>query len=153
MMNARLAEHVPMTCQEIMKTSVKRVSPNDTIFTAARIMRERDIGFLPVCDSHDRVVGVLTDRDIVVRVCAAGCDHATTTVGDVMSKDVVSCKPTQTLSRVETLMRTHQRMRVVVTDGKHKLLGVISLSDISQYEEPERAAATLAAIATRKYAR
>jgi CBS domain-containing protein len=140
-----------MRCEELMKRHVERVSPSDSLRTAAQKMREHNIGFLPVCDSAGRVLGVLTDRDIVVRACAVGRDIERTPVEVVMSPDVISCRPTQTVRHAEELMMTTRRSRIVVTDPGGTLLGVISLSDIAQYETPSRTADTLQGITSRKY--
>lgn len=79
-----------MLVKDIMTHNVKVVSPGDTLEQAARKMEELNVGPLPVCEGN-RVVGVLTDRDITVRATAAGCDPKTTLVSDTMSHDIVFC--------------------------------------------------------------
>jgi CBS domain-containing protein len=134
-----------------MKRHVEHIRPGDSLRVAAQKMREENIGFLPVCDASERVVGVLTDRDIVVRACAIGRSVDDTLVETVMSLEIISCRPTQNIHHVEELMRSSRVARVVVTDPHGILLGIISLSDIAQYETAGRTADTLQGITSRKY--
>lgn len=140
-----------MRCEQVMKRHVHRASPTDTLRAVAQKMREHDIGFVPVCDAEDRVLGVVTDRDIVLRACADDQPLSETRVDAVMSPDVVTCRPAQGIRHAEQLMRDNHKSRIVVTDADGKLAGVISLSDLAQYETPAHTAETLAGIASRKY--
>ncbi len=140
-----------MRCEEVMKQRVRFVREHDTAQAAARRMREADIGFLPVCDSQGKVTGAVSDRDLAVRVCAENLPSGSTQVGKVMTREVVSCLPTDTLSHAEMLMREHHKSRVMVIDEEGGLRGVLSLSDIVQYEKPSRAAKALLGVTSRKY--
>lgn len=120
-----------MKLREIMKSDASCVSPQDTIQDAARQMKEENIGFLPVCDESEKVLGTLTDRDIAVRVVAEG-KPLDTRVQDVMSTDVISARPDDELMKAENLMSNQQKSRLVVTDESGKLEGVISLSDLTK---------------------
>ena len=113
-------------------------------------MSVANIGFLPVCDGDRRVVGTLTDRDIVVRGVALGCECGRPTVGEVMSRNVVACRPEDELAVVEQFMAYYQVSRLVITDERDVLVGVISLSDIAEREPAKRAARTLRAVAARE---
>jgi CBS domain-containing protein len=104
-----------------------------------------------VCDARGRVVGVVTDRDLAVRVCAQGGMAEETLVGSVMTPDVVACRPGHPVGHAERLMSRHHVSRVFVTRRDGVLVGVLSLSDVAQFERPARVARTLAAIAERKY--
>lgn len=119
-----------MRCAEIMNRNVKTVKATDDVFFAARLMREHRLGFLPVCDAAGHVVGVLTDRDLAMSVCAGDRQPISTEVGDVMSRPVVSCRPSQERSFAERQMRAHGVTRLVVVDDKRRVLGVLSLSDL-----------------------
>jgi len=134
-----------------MRRHVERLRPSDTLVAAAQKMREHDVGFLPVCDDDGRVVGVLTDRDLVVRACANGAKLDEVRVDAIMSTDLVSCRPSHGVGHVEALMVKFRKLRVLVTDEFGRLLGVISLSDVAQYEAPARTASTLYGITARKY--
>lgn len=135
-----------------MKRDVRSVREDADVATAARVMRDADVGFVPVCGVDGRVVGVITDRDIVVRVCASDLPAARTKVVDVMTRAALSCAPTHTLAHVESLMREHRVTRVLVIDDAGAPAGVISLSDIAQYEPPSRVGHIVRGVTERKYA-
>jgi CBS domain-containing protein len=141
-----------MLCQEIMHRRVCSVRETDSVALVARTMREEDVGFVPVLDSDDVVVGVLTDRDIVVRACVGPVDPRTVLVGTVMSREVVTCRPTESVENAERKMRERRVTRLAIVDGEGALVGVLSLSDIAQYDAPGRVGRTFQAIAERKYA-
>jgi CBS domain-containing protein len=120
-----------MKLSELMKSDASCVSPGDTIQDAARQMKDENIGFLPVCDDSEKVLGTITDRDIAVRVVADGKPWSTK-VQDVMSRDVISARPDDDLMKAENLMSNQQKSRLVVTDDAGILQGVISLSDLTK---------------------
>src|SRR5207302_9806279 len=91
-----------MECREIMKEDVECIGPEDPVHDAARAMRDQGIGFLPVCDPGGRVLGTVTDRDLAVRVVAEDCDPSTP-VGDVMTREVVACKPQDSVQDAQAL--------------------------------------------------
>jgi CBS domain-containing protein len=124
-----------------MKTFVECVSPQDSVETAAQVMRARNIGFLPVCDERtDRVVGTVTDRDIAIRVVA---EHkpASTRVAAIMTPDAVTT--------AEELMAENLVSRIMCIDKDGGLVGVISLSDLAQMDG-ENAAKTLEQVSARE---
>jgi len=123
-----------MRCEEIMKTDVECVSPEDTAQDAAQCMRDENIGFLPVCDPSKRVLGTITDRDLAVRVLA-DARAPTTAVDEIYSHEVISCRPQDDVREAEELMAENHKSRIVCLDDDGKLAGVISLSDIVQTEE------------------
>jgi CBS domain-containing protein len=137
-------------CADFMKTNVQTVSETDSLRRAAEIMSTANVGFLPVCDGEGRVVGTITDRDIVVRAVAVDSGADSRTVGDVMSHNVVSCRPDDELVVVEQFMQYYQVSRLVITDDHDVLVGVISLSDVAEREPANRAARTLRAISARE---
>ena len=113
-----------------MTHNVDVVSPGDTLEQAARKMEDLNVGPLPVCEG-DRVVGMLTDRDITVRATAAGCDPKTTLVCDAMSQDVVSCYEDQDVREAARLMKEKQLRRLLVMNRAHDLVGIVSLGDLA----------------------
>jgi CBS domain-containing protein/uncharacterized protein YunC (DUF1805 family) len=137
-------------CADIMKTVPQSVREDDPLRLAAEIMSAANIGFLPVCDDGGRVVGTVTDRDIVVRGIALGFDPSLRRVGDVMSRNVIACRPEDELALAEQFMANYQISRLVVTDEDDVLQGVISLSDIAEHEPARRAARTLRSVAARE---
>src|SRR5262245_15465959 len=122
-----------MRCEQIMKREVESVGPRDTVQTAARKMRNENVGFLPVCEPSNRVLGTLTDRDLALRVIADGLP-ATTEVADVMTPEIIACRPKDDIRKAQELMAEHQKSRMLCLDEAGHLVGVISLSDIAQRE-------------------
>ena len=139
-----------MRCADLMKTEVQTVGPNDTAQWASEKMTWADVGFLPVCDADRRVVGVITDRDVVVRVVAKGISPENARVGDCMTADAIMCGPTDDLATAEQLMAQYQISRIVIADEHGTLMGVISLSDLAERASVRRAARTLRAVAARE---
>jgi CBS domain-containing protein len=138
-----------MRCEDVMKTNVHSVTPEETAATAAAKMRSCDCGFLPVIDDHMHVLGVVTDRDLVLRVMAMG-KASSTCIKDVMSRDVIGCHPGDDLAQAENLMSGYKKSRIVCMDDKGRLCGVISLSDIAQIEDERRAGKTIRKITERE---
>lgn len=122
-----------MRCEELMTREVELLRAGDPVSEAARRMSELDVGFLPVCNGDGAPVGTLTDRDIVLRVVAKNLPY-TTDVADVMSPEVITCRPDDDVTRAEQLMRINQISRILCVDDDGRIGGVISLADISQYE-------------------
>jgi CBS domain-containing protein len=146
---ARAAAAGPL-CASLMKTNVQTVRPEDSLRQAAEKMALANVGFLPVRDQLGRVVGTITDRDIVVRGVAAGAPAELGRIGDVMTRQVVACRPDDPLSVADDLMAQNQVSRLIVTDSEGVLKGVISLSDLIEHEAGGRAARTLRAVAARE---
>jgi CBS domain-containing protein len=128
-----------MWISEIMTEQVEFVTPDDTLQTAAKMMKDLDIGPLPVIE-HAGVVGMVTDRDITVRAVALGKNPKTTKVRDVMSGEVVCCFDDQDIETAAHLMESQQIRRVLVLDRDKRLVGIVSLADlVSATNSPHRA--------------
>lgn len=138
-----------MRCEEIMKRDVECVSPRDSVEDAAILMKDENIGFLPVCDQSNKVLGTLTDRDIAIRLVAAK-KPASTLVEDVMTREVVSCQLKDDIRDAERAMAKNHKSRIMCVDADGLLLGVISLSDIAQHERRGRASETLREVSERE---
>ena len=138
-----------MRCEEIMKRDVECVEPTEPVQAAARRMRDANVGFLPVCDSSRKVLGTITDRDIAIRIVAEG-RPPTTAAADVMTPEVVACRPDDDVTDAEQLMGSRQKSRMIVTDENGCVLGVISLSDIAQVEDASRASQTMKQVTDRE---
>ena len=119
-----------MLVKEIMTHDVQVVSPGDTLEQAARKMEVLDAGPLPVCEG-DRVVGMITDRDITVRATAAGCDPKTTLVQDAMSQEITCCYEDQDVQDAARLMKEKQIRRLLVMNRSDDLVGIVSLGDLA----------------------
>src|SRR3954470_1091609 len=109
-----------MKVKDVMTKSVEFVLPDSGVQEAAAKMQALNVGPMPVCEGT-KVVGMLTDRDIVVRLVAEGRDARRTKVRDVMTRDVVCCKDDADVKDVARLMKEHQIRRVIVLDGQQKL--------------------------------
>ena len=125
-----------MQIKQIMTKGVEVIRPDDTLQEAARKMKSNDIGPLPVCDG-DRLLGMITDRDIIVRATAEGRDPKTTPVKDAMTPDVVYCYDDQDVEEAASLMKERQLRRLVVLNRNKKLVGILSLGDIASDTDEE----------------
>ena len=114
----------------------------DSIRDAARLRKDENVGFVPICNEKEEPIGALTDRDIAIRVVAEG-RSADDKVETVMTHDVVGCRVGEDLKDVQRLMRDHQTSRVMVCDESGKLKGVMSLQDIAQSDTEHEAGETL----------
>lgn len=114
-----------------MTMTVEVIRPTDTIFDAAKRMRDLNIGSLPVCFDR-RMEGMITDRDIAVRAVAEGRNPSTTLVMDVMTPDIIYCFDDDNTEHVEQMMMDYQVRRLpVVTRETKELAGIISLGDLA----------------------
>jgi CBS domain-containing protein len=128
---------VSIKIRDAMTPGVRSVAPTDSLTDAAVAMRDEDVGSLPVVEG-DRVVGIVTDRDIVVRAVAQRADPQTAKVGDVSSGDPVTIQPEEDLDEALELMASHRIRRLpVVEDGR--LVGVVAQADVA-LEAKEKAA-------------
>ena len=116
--------------QEAMTTDPKTVASSTTVQDAAKTLKSEDVGSLPIIDG-DRLVGVVTDRDIAIRVVAEGRGPETT-VGEIASKDVVTIDPQQSIEEAARLMAEHQVRRLPVVEEDGKLVGILAQADVAQ---------------------
>ena len=128
-----------MQVKEVMTRDVEIISPHSTLQEAAALMKKLDVGPLPVCQD-DRLVGVVTDRDITVRATAEGQDPWGTRVRDVMSTKVVSCFDDQEVEEAAALMRKNEVRRLLVLDRNKRLVGIVSLGDLAVKAGDEQSA-------------
>lgn len=119
-----------MHVREIMSTKVDLIDPTTSVAQAAQIMSEEDVGALPIGE-NDRLVGMLTDRDIVVRGIAAGKDVRSATAQEVMSPGVLYCYDDQSIEDAARVMSAKQVRRLAVLNRDKRLVGMVSLGDIS----------------------
>jgi CBS domain-containing protein len=118
-----------MKISDVMTPDVEVVAPDDTLRTAAQMMADIDAGVLPICDG-ERLVGMITDRDITVRAVAAGCDPETTPVRDVMSEELRYCFEDDDVEEVSKKMASWHVRRVPVLSRDKQLVGIVSLGDL-----------------------
>jgi CBS domain-containing protein len=123
--------------QELMTSNPQTVEPSATVVEAAKVMKERDTGIVPVVQG-DRLVGTITDRDVAIRVVAAGKDPQSTTVSEIASKEVVTVEPGQNLDEALRLMAKHQIRRLPVVDDDGTLVGIVSQADVARSASDEQ---------------
>jgi CBS domain-containing protein len=131
-----------MKVSEVMSSKVEITSPEDSIQRAAQVMARIDSGILPVGDG-DRLVGMITDRDIAIRGVGAGRNPADTPVNDVMTREVKYCFEDDDVSDVAESMAQLQVRRLPVLSRQKRLTGIISLGDIARDHEPGQAGSAL----------
>jgi len=130
---------------EIMSDQVTYVGPQATVAEAARLMRDKDFGALPIADD-DRLVGMLTDRDISIRVVADGKDPTTTTVREAMTPEVRYCFDDQTVEEIARNMGAQKVRRLPVMNRDKRLVGIVALGDLSKVASPQTTAESLSEI-------
>jgi len=128
-----------MHVKDIMTRDVATVAPHTVLQEAAAKMKALDVGLLPVCEG-DRLVGMVTDRDITVRAVSEGADAGSHRVRDVMTSDVVYCYEDQDVQEAARLMEEKQVRRLVVLTRDKRLVGVVSLGDLAVQTGDERMA-------------
>jgi CBS domain-containing protein len=116
--------------RELMSSNPRTVSSDSTVGEAARVMRDEDVGLVPVVDG-DRLVGTITDRDITVRVVAEQKDPQSTQVRGVASTDLVTIEPQQDLDEALRLMAQHQVRRLPVVE-QGRLVGIVAQADVAR---------------------
>lgn len=134
-----------MNVSDYMTRDVTVVSPNDTLQHAAKIMAQIDCGVLPVGE-NDRLVGMITDRDMAIRAVAEGKDPVQTRVRDVMTREVRYVYEDDLISDAADTMAELQVRRLPVISREKRLVGIISLGDIAREDEPRQAGEALQGI-------
>lgn len=119
-----------MQIADIMTRKVEVVHPDSTLQEAAEKMRTLDVGMMPVCDG-ERLVGMLTDRDITVRATAEGYDPTKTKVRETMTPEVTYCFEDQTVQEAAKLMEEKQIRRLPILSRDKRLIGIVSLGDLA----------------------
>lgn len=120
-------------CNEVMTPDPVACEPGDPVKKAARVMKQHDVGAVPVVENRTsgRLVGILTDRDIVLQVIAADRGVDGTTVGDVMTGNPAACRETDDLRKALTLMAERKVRRLPVVDDAGRLRGIIAQADVA----------------------
>lgn len=131
-----------MKLSEIMSPDVRCISPDSTLMEAAGVMRDLDVGAVPVCD-HDRLVGMLTDRDLALRAVADGRDPGRTSVRDTMSEGIVYAYDDQPVEEAAHLMEEKRIRRLPVLNRDKRMVGIVSLGDLAVNAKPTLSGHTL----------
>ena len=117
--------------REIMTANPSTIEPGNSVVDAARIMKQEDAGVVPVTE-NGRLTGMVTDRDIAIRVVAEGKDPQSTPVREVASTDLVTVDPQQDLDEALRLMAQHQVRRLPVVEEDGRLVGVVAQADVAR---------------------
>jgi CBS domain-containing protein len=133
------------TARDVMTGDAQCVGEHDTILDAAKMLAELDIGAMPICGEDDRLKGMLTDRDIVVKVLAQGKDPSQTTAGELGEGKPVTIGADDPIDEALRTMAEHKVRRLPVIDG-HKLVGVVSQADIATNLDEEETGELVEAI-------
>jgi CBS domain-containing protein len=142
---------------QLMTREIVTCRPGDDLCHVGRMMYDRDIGCIPVVDNDNRLLGMLTDRDICVAACTQRKAPQDISAESVMARQVFTCSPEDTLVEAEEVMRSHQIRRVPIVDDDNRVVGILALNDLALEAEREQGlrprqltthevAATLAAI-------
>ena len=132
-----------MKLSEIMTRDIVILQPDDTLQSAAKKMRDRDIGFLPVCDG-DELLGVISDRDITVRALAEGMDVSVMLGRDLMTTPAIYGYDDQDIDEAAKIMEENQIRRLVVVSREDKRpVGIVSLGDLARHETADRSGQVL----------
>ena len=127
------------TAREIMTGGVECIGEDETVLDAAKKMQSLDVGALPICGNDQRLKGMLTDRDVVVKVLAQGKDPASTKVSELAQGKPVTIGADDDLGELVRTMAQHQVKRLPVIDGQ-QLVGVVSESDVAQHASSDQVA-------------
>jgi CBS domain-containing protein len=128
-------------CSDVMTRDVVTCTPENTIVEVARLMKTEDIGPMLIVDNeaNNTLVGIITDRDIVVKVIADGQDPRTTPVGEAMSKKLVTCRADDDVDVAMRAMAQFQLRRIPVVEDNMRLVGIISQADVAtRVDAPEK---------------
>lgn len=120
-----------MKCRDVMTPDPTTIHPSQSVTTVAQQMRQADVGPIPVVDDQARLLGIVTDRDVVLRVVAEGKDPENVRVGDVMTKSPSTCRADDDLGVALAAMKEHQIRRVPVIDDGGKLVGIVAQADVA----------------------
>lgn len=130
-------------CNDVMTQNPVYCLPNDMVIKAAELMKSGDIGPVLVVENEQtrKLVGIVTDRDLALKVVAEGRDAKSTKVESVMTQDVVTCRADDDLQKALDAMAEHQLRRIPVVDNDNKILGIIAQADVAtRVDEPKKTA-------------
>jgi CBS domain-containing protein len=122
---------------DVMTANPRGVETSTPVADAARIMKAENVGSVPIVEGN-RLVGMLTDRDVAIRVVAEGKDPQSTTAGQIASHDLVTIDPQQDLDEALQLMAKHQVRRLPVVEEDGRLIGIVAQADVAQVGDDAR---------------
>lgn len=123
-----------------MNACFVELGPTDSVYVAARAMKDERVGFVCVCDTNRRPLGIITDRDLAMRVCAEELPVRETKLEEVMTRRPLVCRLDTAASEVEALMSNNGVAKILVVDEEGRLAGTLTIAEIWHYESPLTAA-------------
>lgn len=129
--------------RDVMTKDLVYASPQDTVSYVAQLMKREDIGPVLIVDNEEskRLVGIVTDRDLALKVVAEGRDPQTTYVEEVMTRKLITCRPDDDVESAMKAMAQYQLRRIPVVEDNNRLVGIISQADVAtRVDEPEKTA-------------
>jgi CBS domain-containing protein len=138
-----------MKCDVVMTENPVCCLPNDMVAKVAQLMKRENIGPIPVIENEEtrKLVGIVTDRDLALKIVAEGRDAKSTKVEAVMTRKVVTCRAEDDLQIALDAMSQHQLRRIPIVDNDNKILGIISQADVAtRTDQPEKTAAVVKGI-------
>ncbi len=130
-------------CAEVMTKNPVCCRPDDTVAKAAQLMQRDNIGSIPVIEDEDtlKLAGIVTDRDLALKVIAKGKDAKSTKVEAVMTRQVVTCRAEDDLQKALDSMAMHQLRRIPIVDNDNRIVGIIAQADVAtRLNQPEKTA-------------
>ena len=130
-----------MKCSDVMTQKLVCAEPGDSVANVAKLMKNNDIGPIPIVDNQQgkKLVGIVTDRDLAMKVVAEGRDPRTTPVREVMTTNVITCRAIDEIETALEAMSRQQLRRIPVVDDGNTLLGIIAQADIAiRMDKPEK---------------
>jgi CBS domain-containing protein len=144
-----------MKCSEVMTDNPVCCLPGDSVSQAARVMRREHVGPVPVISDEQtrELIGIVTDRDLAIKVVAESRDSKKTTVGEVMTNTIIACREDDDMSSAIAAMEEHQIRRIPVIDQGGRIVGIISQADVAtRVHAPKRTAEMVEEISRGAYA-
>lgn len=131
------------TCKDVMTANPTCCTPDETVVRIAKLMKTENVGSIPICEDRGtrQLVGIITDRDLAIRVIAAAKDPNSVKAKDAMTREPITCRPEDDLQIALDTMENHQIRRMPVTNSNGQLVGIIAQADIARcMDEPEKIA-------------
>jgi CBS domain-containing protein len=137
-----------MKVREVMTADPVCCVASDAAQTVARILRDQNVGSVPVVDNQQskKIIGMITDRDLCCSVVADGLDSRTTTIEKFISADPVTCRDGENLENCERAMQEHKVRRIPVVDADDRCIGIVSQADLALKDKPEKVHKTVSEI-------
>ena len=132
------------TCKEVMTKNPVCCRPGDMVAKVAKLMQSENIGSIPVIEDEQtrKLAGIVTDRDLALKIVAEGRDAKSTKVEAVMTRQVVTCRAGDDLQKALDAMAEHQLRRILIVDNDNKIVGIIAQADVAtRVNQPEKTAA------------